>query len=112
MAIAHGMELARDLGNLPGNICTPTYLGERALELAREFPDLKVQVLERAEIEALGMGSFLSVADGSAAAAALHRHGVPAIRRARREPVRARRQGHHVRHRRHLAQARAARWTT
>ena len=31
LAIAHGMELARDLGNLPGNVCTPTYLGERAL---------------------------------------------------------------------------------
>ena len=68
MAIAHGMELARDLGNLPGNICTPSYLGERALSLAREFPDLKVQVLERAEIEALGMGSFLCVANGSAQA--------------------------------------------
>ncbi len=66
LAIAHGMELARDLGNLPGNVCTPAYLVERALELAREFPDLKVQVLDRAQIEALGMGSFLSVSNGSA----------------------------------------------
>ena len=65
LAISHGMELARDLGNLPGNVCTPTYLGERALQLARDFPDLKVQVLERKEIEALGMGSFLSVTNGS-----------------------------------------------
>jgi leucyl aminopeptidase len=65
LAIAHGMELARDLGNLPANVCTPTYLGERAHALAREFPDLKVQVLERAEIESLGMGSFLSVTSGS-----------------------------------------------
>ena len=47
LAIAHGVVLARDLGNLPPNVCTPTYLGERALELAREFPEVKVTVLER-----------------------------------------------------------------
>src|SRR6478735_1020958 len=65
MAIAHGMDFARDLGNLPGNICTPAYLGERAKELGREFPDVKVTVLERKEIEELKMGSFLSVTNGS-----------------------------------------------
>ena len=65
LAIAHGMDLTRDLGNLPGNVCTPAYLGERALELGREFPDVKVRVMERPEIEALGMGSFLSVTNGS-----------------------------------------------
>jgi leucyl aminopeptidase len=65
LAIARGMDLARDLGNLPGNVCTPTYLGERALELGRDFPDVKVTVLERKEIDALGMGSFLSVTNGS-----------------------------------------------
>ncbi len=65
LAIAHGVELARDLGNLPGNVCTPTYLGERALQLAREFPEVKVTVLERKEIEELRMGSFLCVAAGS-----------------------------------------------
>ena len=35
LAIAHGVDLARTLGNLPANVCTPTYLGERALELAK-----------------------------------------------------------------------------
>ena len=65
LAIAHGMDLARDLGNTPANICTPIYLGERALEMGKEFPEVKVQVLERKEIEALGMGSFLSVTNGS-----------------------------------------------
>ncbi|MEP6657858.1 MAG: leucyl aminopeptidase [Betaproteobacteria bacterium] len=65
LAISHGMELARDLGNLPGNVCTPTYLGERAQQLAQEYPDLKVTVMERPQIEALGMGSFLSVTNGS-----------------------------------------------
>ncbi|HWC46178.1 MAG TPA: leucyl aminopeptidase [Casimicrobiaceae bacterium] len=66
LAIAHGMDFAKDLGNLPSNVCTPTYLGERALELGRAFPDIKVTVMERAQIEALGMGTFLSVTKGSA----------------------------------------------
>ena len=64
-AIAHGMELTRTLGNLPGNVCTPTYLGETAKKLAREFQSLKAEVLDRKQVEALGMGSFLSVARGS-----------------------------------------------
>jgi leucyl aminopeptidase len=65
IAIAHGMDLARDLGNLPGNVCTPTYLGERAKQLGSEFPDVAVRVLERKECEELGMGSFLAVSMGS-----------------------------------------------
>jgi leucyl aminopeptidase len=65
LAIAHGVEFARDLGNLPPNVCTPTYLGVAAQKLAEEFPEVKVQVLERAQIEELGMGSFLAVARGS-----------------------------------------------
>ncbi len=65
LAIAHGMDLARDLGNTPGNICTPTFLAERALALAAEFPEIVVKVLERKECEELGMGSFLSVTNGS-----------------------------------------------
>ncbi|WP_459617745.1 leucyl aminopeptidase [Bordetella sp. 2513F-2] len=64
-AIANGMELARTLGNLPGNVCTPTYLGEAARKLARDFKAIKVEVLDRKQIEALGMGAFLSVARGS-----------------------------------------------
>jgi leucyl aminopeptidase len=65
LAIAHGMDLARDLGNTPGNICTPTFLAERAMALATEFPEIVVKVLERKECEELGMGSFLSVTNGS-----------------------------------------------
>jgi leucyl aminopeptidase len=53
-----------DLGNLPGNVCTPTYLGERAQALAKEF-EFNCQVLDRAAIEELKMGSFLSVTNGS-----------------------------------------------
>ncbi len=63
-AIGHGMSLTRTLGNLPPNICTPTYLAEQALELGKRG-DIKVTVLDRPELEKLGMGSFLSVSDGS-----------------------------------------------
>ncbi|MFA7279067.1 MAG: leucyl aminopeptidase [Sterolibacterium sp.] len=63
-AIVTGMNLAKDLGNLPGNICTPTFLAEQALEL-RKPHGLKVEVLERADMEKLGMGSLLSVTRGS-----------------------------------------------
>jgi leucyl aminopeptidase len=63
-AIAQGMSLAKDLGNLPGNICTPSYLAEQAKGLSKTY-GIKVEVLEQAELEKLGMGSFLSVAKGS-----------------------------------------------
>lgn len=64
LAIAGGVRLAKELGNLPGNICTPTYLAEQAAELAKSY-GLKIDVLERAEMEKLVMGSLLSVARGS-----------------------------------------------
>jgi leucyl aminopeptidase len=63
-AIVAGVTLARELANRPGNHCTPSMLGEQAEELARAMK-LKVEVLGRKEIEKLGMGSFLSVAQGS-----------------------------------------------
>jgi len=64
ISMVEGMNLAKDLGNLPPNICTPTYLGKAAQGLSKKT-DLKVEVLGRKQIEALGMGSFLSVAKGS-----------------------------------------------
>ncbi len=64
-AIGNGVNLARLLGDLPPNVCTPTYLGDTAKKLAKDFKSLKVQVLNRKQIEAEGMGSFLSVANGS-----------------------------------------------
>lgn len=63
-AIAEGVTWARDLGNLPGNICTPSYLAEQAQALAQEFK-LDCQVLDQADMEELGMWSLLSVARGS-----------------------------------------------
>jgi leucyl aminopeptidase len=64
-AIAGGIALTKELGNLPANICTPTYLAHQAKALGKAHK-LKVDVLERAQMEKLGMGSLLSVANGSA----------------------------------------------
>lgn len=64
-AIARGAATAKTLANLPGNICTPTYLADKAEQLATEYPCLKTQVLDEAQMEQLGMGSLLAVAQGS-----------------------------------------------
>ena len=64
-AIADGMKLAKDLGNLPGNICTPSYLARQARSLKREYPKLRVSVLGEEQMNKLGMGAFLSVTHGS-----------------------------------------------
>jgi len=63
-ATADGAELARTLGNLPPNICTPSYLADEAKKLAKQFK-LGVEVLERKDMERLGMGAFLAVARAS-----------------------------------------------
>jgi leucyl aminopeptidase len=64
-AIASGVFLARDLGNLPPNVCTPTYLGNRAVQLAKEWPSIKTKIYDAAEIKSLKMGAFLAVTQGS-----------------------------------------------
>ena len=64
-AIANGMALTKRLGNLPPNICNPTFLAEEARKLAKQWK-LGVEVLETKQLEALKMDSFLNVARGSA----------------------------------------------
>lgn len=64
-AVVAGMQVTRDLGNLPPNICHPRYLGERALDMAKANSQLSVEVLEQKELEALGAGALLAVARGS-----------------------------------------------
>ena len=64
VAIAQGVKLTKDLGNLPGNICTPTYLADQAKNLAKSHK-LKVTILEEKDMEKLGMHSLLSVTRGS-----------------------------------------------
>ncbi|MDP1527428.1 MAG: leucyl aminopeptidase [Rhodocyclaceae bacterium] len=63
-AIATGMDFMKDLANLPGNICTPTYLADQARKLAKEH-GLKVEILGRADMDKLGMHALLAVAKGS-----------------------------------------------
>lgn len=64
-AIAKGMNLTKDLANLPGNICTPSYLAEQAQKLGKSHKKLKVKILDEADLEELGMNTFLSVSRGS-----------------------------------------------
>src|SRR5699024_10262672 len=54
IALAEGVALCRKLGDLPPNVCTPTYLGDTAKDLAKNFPSLKAEVLSHKQIEALG----------------------------------------------------------
>ena len=62
-----GTHLARELGDLPPNVCNPAYLGERAKALAEAEGDISAKILKRKDMEALGMGALLGVAQGSAA---------------------------------------------
>ena len=65
-AISRSQALLRDLGNLPGNVCTPRYLAERARLLAREHKGMRVQVFDEARIRRLKMNCLLAVSRGSA----------------------------------------------
>ncbi len=65
VAMAQGVALAKDLGNLPGNVCTPAYLAQQAVALAKAHKSIKVTVLEEKDMKKLGMGSLLSVTRGS-----------------------------------------------
>lgn len=64
LAIGDGIGIAKDLGNLAPNICTPAYLAEQAADIGKTY-QLKVTILERKDMEKLGMGALLAVARGS-----------------------------------------------
>lgn len=64
-AIADGVSFTRTLANLPANICTPSYLGKQAVELAQHYEDIHCKILNRNDLEQLGMGALLAVAQGS-----------------------------------------------
>lgn len=65
VAIAQGVELTKQLADLPGNLCTPSYLAEQAQKLAGQHEKLNCEILEESDLETLGMGAFLSVSRGS-----------------------------------------------
>jgi len=64
-AVAAAASLQRDLGNLPGNVCTPIYLADQARALAKQHTSLRVQVLDEAAIKKEKMGCLLAVSQGS-----------------------------------------------
>ena len=64
LAIAAGVAMARECANRPGNHCTPSYLAQEARRLGKSH-GLKVEVLDKKDVEKLGMGSFMAVAQGS-----------------------------------------------
>ena len=65
VAISAGKDLARDLGNRPGNVCTPSHLASCAADLGECFDTVTVDVLDEARMRDLGMGALLGVARGS-----------------------------------------------
>ncbi|MFZ6870905.1 leucyl aminopeptidase [Undibacterium sp. Di27W] len=64
VALANGMDLTKELGNLPPNFCTPTHLANTAKKIATDYK-MVAEVLDRKQIQALKMGSFLSVTNGT-----------------------------------------------
>ncbi|MEO7807456.1 MAG: leucyl aminopeptidase, partial [Steroidobacteraceae bacterium] len=64
-AIADGMKMLRDLGNLPGNVCTPRYLAARAKQIAGTYRSVRARIHDEAAIRRLKMGCLLAVAQGS-----------------------------------------------
>jgi leucyl aminopeptidase len=66
IAIASGMKIAKDLGNTPGNICTPTYLADQAKVIAKTHKHMKCTVLDEKKLHSLKMETLLSVGHGSA----------------------------------------------
>jgi len=64
-SIARGVSSAKDLANLPGNICNPTYIAEKAQDLATDNKKVTVSVMDEDEMKTLGMGAFISVSQGS-----------------------------------------------
>jgi leucyl aminopeptidase len=64
-AIAEGIQLTRNLADLPSNVCTPTFLGNQATLLAQQFENMSCTVYEPEEMRKLGMLTILAVAQGS-----------------------------------------------
>ena len=65
LAISNGISLAKELGNTPPNICTPTFLANTIKKLKSKYKSLKIKIIDEPEMKRLGMGAFLSVSKGS-----------------------------------------------
>jgi len=64
-AVANGIFFTKNLANQPSNVCTPSYLAQEAKVLAKSYSNIKIKILEEKEMQRLGMGAFLAVAQGS-----------------------------------------------
>lgn len=64
-AIANAVQYAKDIANLPPNICNPIYLAKEAEKFNEKFPSISVGILDEKDIRALKMLTFLAVAEGS-----------------------------------------------
>lgn len=65
-AVIAGQDYCKELGNLPPNVCTPSYLAKQARAMARQYSKIKVKILTEAQMKKLGMGALLAVSQGSA----------------------------------------------
>ncbi|MDX2319939.1 leucyl aminopeptidase [Colwelliaceae bacterium BS250] len=65
LGIAAGIKVCKDVANMPPNICNPAYLADQAHKLAAEHAKVSTHVVNEAEMESLGMGSYLAVGRGS-----------------------------------------------
>lgn len=65
LAIAAGVEYTKNLGNLPSNVATPSYLADQAKQLAKQFESIQIKIVEESKMKKLGMGAFLAVTKGS-----------------------------------------------
>ncbi len=63
-AIGEGTNLSKDLANMPGNVCTPSFLATTAQSLGKEYA-MTTTVLDEARMKRLKMGALLSVSKGS-----------------------------------------------
>jgi len=70
-AFATGFEQAKDLGDLPPNICNPAYLASEALSIAGQYENVELEILEEDDMSELGMNALLSISSGSANSAKL-----------------------------------------
>ena len=65
MALSKGINKAKDLGNCPGNVCTPNYLVDEAKAMAKRYTALTCKIISEKQLERMGAGAFVSVSKGS-----------------------------------------------
>ncbi|MDT0596021.1 leucyl aminopeptidase [Glaciecola petra] len=65
LAISEGVKLAKDVSNMPPNICNPQYLNEQAAAMVKNYASLSLDTINEAKMDELGMHCYLAVGRGS-----------------------------------------------